>query len=90
MNSNLNVAIQKLPFIVGVNPHIRSVYQLYLDSFEQIKDFGSIDEQSAQDRFDQLLRDLVHSHQDVIPTLAKGNYLIPLHSQLIIRILRVR
>ncbi|KAJ3187260.1 hypothetical protein HK101_009411 [Irineochytrium annulatum] len=65
-------ALQKLPFIVGVNPYIKSVYTLYTDSFETLANMPQpVDDQSQAD-FAKTLSDLVASHQDVIPQLAKG------------------
>ncbi|KAJ3239575.1 hypothetical protein HDU78_002803 [Chytriomyces hyalinus] len=65
-------AVQKLPFIVGVNPHIRSIYQLYLDSFETISNLPQPTNDAAEQLFTTTLKDLVASHSDVIPRLAKG------------------
>ncbi|KAJ3141366.1 hypothetical protein HK100_007605 [Physocladia obscura] len=65
-------AIQKLPFIVGVNPHIRGIYQLYLDSFETLSNLPEPDDNDSTKLFTTTLKDLVASHTDVIPRLAKG------------------
>ncbi|KAI9331382.1 branched-chain alpha-ketoacid dehydrogenase [Obelidium mucronatum] len=65
-------AVQKLPFIVGVNPHIRSIYQLYLDSFEILSQLPEPTDNDSQQLFTDTLKDLVASHADVIPRLAKG------------------
>ncbi|KAJ3102139.1 hypothetical protein HDU97_000781 [Phlyctochytrium planicorne] len=65
-------ALQKLPFIVGVNPHIKRVYQLYYDSFEILRSFPEPVDEVSQGEFSDTLSDLVASHQDVIPQLAKG------------------
>ncbi|KAJ3315782.1 hypothetical protein HDU76_002091 [Blyttiomyces sp. JEL0837] len=71
-SSHIPPAIQKLPYIVGVNPFIRSVYQLYLDSFETLSAIPAPVDDASQAKFAQTLSDLVASHQDVIPKLAKG------------------
>ncbi|KAJ3077859.1 hypothetical protein HDU99_000929, partial [Rhizoclosmatium hyalinum] len=65
-------AIQKLPFIVGVNPHIRGIYQLYLDSFDILSQLPEPRDEETEKLFTLTLKDLVHSHGDVIPRLAKG------------------
>ncbi|KAJ3107409.1 hypothetical protein HDU96_007916 [Phlyctochytrium bullatum] len=65
-------ALQKLPFIVGVNPYIRQVYQLYYDSFEILRSIPPPVDEASQAEFSETLSDLVGSHQDVIPQLAKG------------------
>ncbi|KAJ3216079.1 hypothetical protein HDU67_009959 [Dinochytrium kinnereticum] len=65
-------ALQKLPFIVGVNPYIKKVYQLYYDSFEILRSIPQPIDEVSQAEFSDTLGDLVSSHQDVIPQLAKG------------------
>eukprot|EP00842_Homolaphlyctis_polyrhiza_P004224 jgi/Hompol1/4802/HPOL_001273-RA len=66
-------AIQKLPFIVGVNPWIKSVYELYRNSFERLSALPA-NPSSPEDL--KLLRDtlaeLTETHKAVIPSLAKG------------------
>ncbi|KAJ1556239.1 hypothetical protein HK405_004400 [Cladochytrium tenue] len=64
-------ALQKLPFIVGVNPWIKKVYELYLDSFDTLSAFPAPIDDPSERAFAQTLSDLVASHQDVIPDLAK-------------------
>lgn len=65
-------AIETLPFIVGLNPYIRNVYNLYRDSFDQILSFPPIETVEDEDAFTAMLQDLVGAHADVIPKLAKG------------------
>ncbi|KAG9302905.1 hypothetical protein G9A89_022321 [Geosiphon pyriformis] len=64
--------LQKLPFIVGTNPHIKSIYQLYLNSFEDIQSFPEIKTIEKDTEFAALLKKTVDSHSENIPTLAKG------------------
>ncbi|KAI9363432.1 branched-chain alpha-ketoacid dehydrogenase [Zopfochytrium polystomum] len=65
-------AIQKLPFIVGVNPWIKKVYELYFDSFETLSNIPAPLDAASEKDFADTLSDLVASHHDVIPDLAKG------------------
>ncbi|CAG8735336.1 15302_t:CDS:2 [Cetraspora pellucida] len=65
-------ALQKLPFIVGTNPYIKKIYQLYFDSFELICNFSDITEEKTDDKFAEMLAQIVSNHSENIPTLAKG------------------
>ncbi|KAI8814012.1 branched-chain alpha-ketoacid dehydrogenase [Cladochytrium replicatum] len=65
-------SMQTLPFIVGVNPFIKSVYNLYYDSFETLRALPKVVDDKTQAEFSEVLNHLVASHQDVIPKLAKG------------------
>lgn len=65
-------AIEKLPFIVGVNPFITKVYDLYKDSFHRLIETPVPNTKINQDYFTQVLSELTESHQSVIPNLAQG------------------
>ncbi|KAI8907285.1 branched-chain alpha-ketoacid dehydrogenase [Gorgonomyces haynaldii] len=65
-------AIQKLPYIVGVNPHIEKVGELYRTSFHKVIQFPEPKSPETRDQFVDLLDQLTHSHQNVIPNLAQG------------------
>ncbi|KAG0328955.1 hypothetical protein BG004_002428 [Podila humilis] len=68
-------ATQKLPFIVGTNPYIKSVYKLYYDSFQTITNSMEAQEIRTKedlDKFAALLQGLVSSHADVVPMLSQG------------------
>ncbi|CAI2188791.1 20630_t:CDS:2 [Funneliformis geosporum] len=66
-------ALQNLPFIVGTNPYIKSIYKLYFDSFELIRSFPErIENEETDEKFAEMLRKMVSSHTENIPTLAKG------------------
>ncbi len=66
------VAIQQLPFIVGVNPSIRSVYKLYAESFDKLRELPYIKNDKMQEQFSGTLKELANSHVHVISKLAKG------------------
>lgn len=65
-------AIQLLPFIVGINPHIRSIYDLYHTSFMSILSLPEPVDQASQELLAAKLDELTESHVNVIPILAKG------------------
>ncbi|KAJ3273299.1 hypothetical protein HDV01_004657, partial [Terramyces sp. JEL0728] len=65
-------AIEKLPFIVGVNPYISQVYELYRDSFSRLIEFPNPKTEDLQREYASVLAELTESHQSVIPNLAKG------------------
>jgi hypothetical protein len=65
-------AIERLPFIVGVNPFISKVYDLYRDSFHRLITTPEPASIESQNKFTQVLSELVDSHQSVIPNLAQG------------------
>ncbi|KXN69548.1 alpha-ketoacid dehydrogenase kinase [Conidiobolus coronatus NRRL 28638] len=63
---------QKLPYIVGINPHLSSVYHLYYNSFEAISSFPRIETENQLNDFREMIDNLVKSHAGVIPSLAQG------------------
>lgn len=66
-------ALQNLPFIVGTNPYIKSIYKLYYNSFELIRSFPEdICDKGIDEKFAEMLKEMVTSHSENIPTLAKG------------------
>ncbi|KAK5667436.1 hypothetical protein QVD99_006034 [Batrachochytrium dendrobatidis] len=65
-------AIQNLPFIVGVNPWIRDVYELYLDSFEQLSLLPEPKTDEDLNKLATTLAELTESHKTVVPKLANG------------------
>jgi Mitochondrial branched-chain alpha-ketoacid dehydrogenase kinase len=65
-------AIERLPFIVGVNPHISQIYDLYLTSFKTLIDIPTPNTREEMEYFTATLGRLVGSHQMVIPGLARG------------------
>jgi Mitochondrial branched-chain alpha-ketoacid dehydrogenase kinase len=66
------VAIQKLPYIVGVNPYITEVCDLYRHSFHRILETPAPTDEESNALFTKNLAELFHSHQNVIPNLARG------------------
>ena len=65
-------AIEQLPFIVGTNPHIASIYTMYKDSFHTLVETEQPKTKRSLEKFTAVLSALVDSHLAVIPTLARG------------------
>ena len=64
--------MQNLPFIVGMNPYVKSVYSLYRRSFEELARFPLISSLAQEREYTAMLTGLVEEHKDVIPILSKG------------------
>ena len=63
---------RNLPFIVGCNPTILAVHELYIRSFHILNDFPEILTAADEERFSHLLRELLDDHKDVVSQLAAG------------------
>ncbi|KAF9110712.1 hypothetical protein BGX27_005974 [Mortierella sp. AM989] len=63
---------QNLPFIVGTNPHIELVYDLYWQAFEKLSKVPEIKTLEENDAFCELVKGLLNDHLVVIPQLALG------------------
>lgn len=63
---------QQLPFIVGTNPHIQLVYDLYWVAFEKFRKVPPIETPEDNVAYCELLRSLLRDHLVVIPQLALG------------------
>lgn len=66
--------MQNLPYIVVSNPHISSIYRNYLHSLGTLLPFYHAGIHNAEDEaaFTDVLADLVQTHANTIPTLARG------------------
>ncbi|KAK8011456.1 hypothetical protein PG990_010421 [Apiospora arundinis] len=67
-------ALRNLPFIVVSNPNISKIYNNYLHSLSTLLPWKhrTIANLDAEVRFTSVLAELVATHQDTIPTLARG------------------
>ncbi|KAI1339490.1 branched-chain alpha-ketoacid dehydrogenase [Xylariaceae sp. FL0016] len=67
-------ALRNLPFIVVSNPNISRIYNNYLHSLSTLLPWKhrTISNLDAEIRFTSVLAELVATHQDTIPILAKG------------------
>ncbi|XP_065197120.1 branched-chain alpha-ketoacid dehydrogenase kinase-like [Sycon ciliatum] len=63
---------QSLPYLVGLNPHVSSVHQLYVVSFRALTAVQPIVTESEEVAYSKLLRVLLDNHEDVVTTLAHG------------------
>ncbi|KAJ1537068.1 hypothetical protein HK096_004623 [Nowakowskiella sp. JEL0078] len=63
---------QNLPFIVGTNPHVELMYQLYWSAFEKFRTFPVLRNLDDNRKFCSLLESLLKEHLIVIPQLAMG------------------
>ena len=63
---------QNLPFIVGTNPHIQSVYDIYWQAFERLRKVPPIRTLEDNDDFCTKLIESLESHMIAIPSLVLG------------------
>lgn len=63
---------QKLPYILGTNPHIENVYDLYWQAFDRIRKIPVIETRQENEAFCDMLQESLDAHLVVIPQLAKG------------------
>lgn len=63
---------QKLPYILGTNPYIEGVYELYWQAFERIRKIPPIESRQENEIFCEILQESLDAHLVVIPQLAKG------------------
>ncbi|KAI8989422.1 branched-chain alpha-ketoacid dehydrogenase [Pilobolus umbonatus] len=63
---------QKLPYILGTNPHIQQVYDLYWQSFDKIRRLPEISTTEDNEYLCEILSESLGAHLVVIPQLAIG------------------
>ncbi|XP_036875584.1 branched-chain alpha-ketoacid dehydrogenase kinase isoform X3 [Manis javanica] len=63
---------RSLPFIIGCNPTILHVHELYIRAFQKLTDFPLIKDQADEAQYCQLVRQLLDDHKDVVTLLAEG------------------
>ncbi|XP_068033810.1 branched-chain alpha-ketoacid dehydrogenase kinase-like [Anomalospiza imberbis] len=63
---------RNLPFIIGCNPTILHVHELYIRAFQKLSDFPPIQVRSDESQYCALLRQLLEDHKDVVTLLAEG------------------
>lgn len=72
-------ALETLPFIVGTNPYMAKTLKAYRDSFQFLATYPRITTLDENARFTAELSQLVESHRNDIPTMAKGSVLVVIH-----------
>ena len=67
-------ALRNLPFIVVSNPHVSSIYRNYLHSLSILLPYTRqpISTLAEEGKFTDVLAELVRTHNNTIPTLARG------------------
>uniref|UniRef100_A0A3Q2YKK4 Protein-serine/threonine kinase n=1 Tax=Hippocampus comes TaxID=109280 RepID=A0A3Q2YKK4_HIPCM len=63
---------RSLPFIIGCNPTILQVHELYIRAYHMLSDFPPIKDQDVEARFCKLVQQLLDDHKDVVTMLAQG------------------
>ncbi|XP_038061572.1 3-methyl-2-oxobutanoate dehydrogenase [lipoamide] kinase, mitochondrial-like [Patiria miniata] len=61
-----------LPFIVGCNPTILQVHELYIRAFQMLSEFPQIKNHETEHRYCQMVKGLLDDHKDVVTHLAEG------------------
>ncbi|KAI6043115.1 branched-chain alpha-ketoacid dehydrogenase kinase [Pisolithus marmoratus] len=64
--------LEKLPFIVGTNPYVAKTLKAYRDSFQFLATYPRVTTLDENAKFTAELSQLVESHRNDIPTMAKG------------------
>ncbi|PYI08457.1 alpha-ketoacid dehydrogenase kinase [Aspergillus sclerotiicarbonarius CBS 121057] len=67
-------ALRNLPFIVVSNPHVSKIYNNYLHSLSTLLPYQQrqVTTLEEENQFAEVLADLVHTHTNTIPILARG------------------
>lgn len=65
-------SIHKLPYIVGVNPFITAVSDMYHSSFLRVLNLKPPTNTANREKLTATLAELTNAHQSVIPNLARG------------------
>ncbi|CAD5121075.1 DgyrCDS9613 [Dimorphilus gyrociliatus] len=63
---------RNLPFIVGCNPSILSVHELYIRAFHLLSEFPPIKDEADEAAYSKLVKQLLDDHRDVVTSLAEG------------------
>ncbi|KAG7177043.1 [3-methyl-2-oxobutanoate dehydrogenase [lipoamide]] kinase-like, partial [Homarus americanus] len=66
------LAFRSLPFIVGCNPIILGVHELYIRAFNILNNFAPITSRDDEINYSRKLGELLDDHKDVVTQLAAG------------------
>lgn len=61
-----------LPFIVGCNPTILHVHEMYVRAFQLLSEFPTIRDGDTEQKYTGMLKELLDDHRDVVTMLAEG------------------
>ena len=64
--------MQTLPYVVVTNPHLAHVYELYYRAFERFRKVPEVRTIGDNDRFCEVVKEMLTEHLTVIPRLAMG------------------
>ncbi|XP_045171800.1 3-methyl-2-oxobutanoate dehydrogenase [lipoamide] kinase, mitochondrial-like isoform X2 [Mercenaria mercenaria] len=63
---------RNLPFIVGCNPIINQVHEMYINAFQLLTDFPGVESLEQEEEYSALLRNLLDTHGNVVTLMAEG------------------
>ncbi|CAN7985827.1 unnamed protein product, partial [Ixodes pacificus] len=63
---------RSLPFIVGCNPTILAVHELYTQTFYLLTDFPPVTDFESESRYSETVQQVLDDHKDVVTQLAAG------------------
>nr|XP_014351939.1 PREDICTED: 3-methyl-2-oxobutanoate dehydrogenase [lipoamide] kinase, mitochondrial isoform X2 [Latimeria chalumnae] len=63
---------RNLPFIIGCNPTILQVHEMYIRAFHKLSEFPPITNREVEAQYCKLLKQLLDDHKDVVTLLAEG------------------
>ena len=66
------VGFRGLPFIVGCNPTILQVHEMYIRAFEILYEHSPVSDLNSEAKYTQTLQQLLDEHKDVVTLLAEG------------------
>uniref|UniRef100_V9KVS1 Protein-serine/threonine kinase n=2 Tax=Callorhinchus milii TaxID=7868 RepID=V9KVS1_CALMI len=63
---------RSLPFIIGCNPTILQVHELYIRAFQMLSEFPTITDMKTEAQYCKMIRQLLDDHKDIVTMLAEG------------------
>lgn len=63
---------RSLPFIIGCNPTILQVHELYIRAYYMLSEFPAIKDRETEAQYSRLVQQLLDDHKDVVTMLAQG------------------
>lgn len=63
---------RNLPFIVGCNPIINQVHEMYINAFQLLTDFPRVETLEQEEEYSALIRNLLDTHGNVVTLMAEG------------------
>lgn len=61
-----------MPFLIGCNPTILAVHEMYIKAFNMLTDYPTITNRTLERDYSMLLRELLDAHKNVVTMLAEG------------------